>query len=293
LIAVVYHGGKARVRIRGISFGSIGVDDLQCFADLGKYFCMLILYADESYNGSTICMGGWLAHKDVWKGIERDLIQRIAYENRVSERNGLKPLSRYHAADCASCVNEFAGWDHNRQIRLTKRLIEILFSQKKRGLWGIGFGASLEDFAGMFGGRASGQPDAIRKACYRICVLECLKELCLVMERNFPGQKVTIFHDSGAFVAEAQYVFQNFEGCKDQFVSLSPLRWQDCPALQMADLIAYEVMKMAHKRLKGDEAIRKSLQAIMGKKIPGTFAWIRRGAFQEVKSWIDQGLVNL
>lgn len=134
--------------------------------------------------------------------------------------------------------------------------------------------------------------DALRRACYRIVVLECLKELCLVMTNSFPGERVTIFHDSGKFVAEAQYVFQQFDDCKDQFVSLAPLKWQDAPSLQMADLIAYEVMKMAHKRLQGDEAIRKSLQAIMGKEIPGTYAWIKRGAFQEVMEMIkrDPGL---
>ena len=50
----------------------IVIDDLKCFSALGECFRMLMLYSDESYNNSTLCMGGWLAYDYVWKMIEHD-----------------------------------------------------------------------------------------------------------------------------------------------------------------------------------------------------------------------------
>ncbi len=86
---------------------------------------MLTAYMDESYNHRTMCVGGWLFHEDGWPLIESQWSARIAYENRISRKKGLKQLSRYHASDCASCLNEFEGWSVPRQILLTKKIIEI------------------------------------------------------------------------------------------------------------------------------------------------------------------------
>jgi hypothetical protein len=241
---------------------------------------MLILYSDESYNRNTICMGGWLAREHVWKQIEHKWKQRIEFESRVSIKKGLKPLSRYHAADCASRRGEFEGWHQDRQIRLTKRLIEMLQEQRTSGLWAVAIGASLEDFVDI---EPSLSKHQLKKECYKFCVNLALRHLCHAMKNYFPGEKVTIFHDSGDFVADAQYAFSKFTDCSDQFVTLAPLRWDQAIALQPADMIAYEVMRLADKRFQGDSAIRKSLQQIMGKEIPGVYAYLKRGAFQEFK----------
>ena len=98
---------------------------------------MLKAYLDESYNTRTMCVGGFLAHENVWKKIEPKWEERIAYENRKSVKMGFPPISRYHATDCANLKNEFApkkGWNIPRQIKLTKRWIEIIRQHKPAGI---------------------------------------------------------------------------------------------------------------------------------------------------------------
>ncbi|HME33453.1 MAG TPA: hypothetical protein VKG65_11920, partial [Terriglobales bacterium] len=63
---------------------------------------MLTAHLDESYNNRTMALGGWLGDDGTWKDIESAWIQRIDFENRVSAKRGLKPISRYHASDCAN-----------------------------------------------------------------------------------------------------------------------------------------------------------------------------------------------
>jgi len=97
-------------------------------------FCMLTAYMDESYNNRTMSVGGWLCHEKVWPLLEGEWRTRILYENRISQKKDLKQLSRYHAADCASCVGEFEGWSVGRQIRLTKKLIENYCEAQTSGI---------------------------------------------------------------------------------------------------------------------------------------------------------------
>ena len=108
------------------------------------------------------------------------------------------------------------------------------------------------------------------------------------MKRDYPRERVSLIHESGDYVAEAQYAFQHFGNCEGQFVTLEPRNWQKAPALQVADFIAYEIMKTSHKRLEGEDAVRKTLQAMMGKKIPGAFAYLPRGGFRELKAMMEQ-----
>ncbi|MGD0199910.1 MAG: hypothetical protein ABSD27_04080 [Bryobacteraceae bacterium] len=190
-------------------------------------------------------------------------------------RLGLPRISRYHAADCASLHGEFEGWDEERQISFSKHLIGIIAKHKP---FGMAFGASLEDYAAVFPELSEHQQ---RIQCYKFCADRCFNELALVMQRCFPNEGVVVFHDSGDFVAPAFEAFRHYE-TNPQFVSFAPLPWRRCPAMQPADLLAYEGVKLADRRLQGDEYIRKSMQAIMGEQVPMSVAYIRRGAFQEV-----------
>ena len=111
---------------------------------------MMAGYFDESCNGRTIVCGGWIAFDSVWDQITPKGSQRIAYENRVSAKHGLKLLTRFHAADCSSSRNEFSDWSKSRQIRLVQKLQDIMVcgdirTRGRRKPMIFGWGASLQE----------------------------------------------------------------------------------------------------------------------------------------------------
>lgn len=111
---------------------------------------MLYLYIDESYNSGTFCVGGWLGTKSIGDRINESWRERIAHENRMSAKEGFPPIARYHATDCANLKREFAannGWTIPRQIRLSKRLCQIIGDNSPVGFVG---GGGLEDFKKYF-----------------------------------------------------------------------------------------------------------------------------------------------
>lgn len=104
---------------------------------LSRVYCVLKAYFDESYDHSTMCVGGWLTLDDEWKRIEEKWLARIEYERRVAIKHGHKPISRYHATDCENLKKEFSkknGWDIPRQIRLTRKLIDIIGNARPHGI---------------------------------------------------------------------------------------------------------------------------------------------------------------
>ncbi len=58
----------------------VSVKDLK----LSRVYCVLKAYLDESYDSSTMCVGGWLCLDDAWKPIEDKWLARIEYERRIA-----------------------------------------------------------------------------------------------------------------------------------------------------------------------------------------------------------------
>jgi hypothetical protein len=91
-----------------------------------------------------------------------------------------------------------------------------------------------------------------------------------VMDQRFPRDKVTVYYDRskqfGRIATEAFDRFMEDESAKSvskYFISMAPMGWEDCIALQPADLIAYEGMKRVDGSLRGNDEIRKSLRALL------------------------------
>ena len=80
--------------------------------------------------------------------------------------------------------------------------------------------------------------------------------------------KVTLFHDrAGEYdptILRAFNTQMNGSGFryKDCFTTIAPLAWQDCIALQPADLVAFESFKEAEAKLEARKE-RKSFQALI------------------------------
>lgn len=232
---------------------------------LSQVYCVLKAYLDESYDNRTMCIGGWLCNEDTWNGIETKWLQRIEYERRISVKRGEDPISRYHATDCANLKREFSTWDIPRQITLTKRLIDILGRVRPKPI-GIASGLPLKELR-------TARPDLdeklIKQAAYYLCMCDCFRNIGEAMDENFSEERVVVLHDfSKDFNRWALEAYEGMEHSKfpytSYFKSIAPGHWQDFPALQPADLIAFEGFKLTAQTKREEQDLRKSLQRVMG-----------------------------
>lgn len=241
---------------------------------------MLTAYMDESYGQEAICVGGWITSDENWDAFQAAWKARIEKESQDAQKHGLMPLPRYHATDCANCKNAFEGWSIDRQIAFTKDLLQIVARFELRG---FAFGASLRDISSVL----SDDLDAEKRKhiTYGLCIRLCLQEIGKYILRDFPLERITVIHDSGGLIASAQEAFSGLmedEGSpeRDAFISLAPMRWQDCVALQAADLLAYEGMKLTADGLLGKENVRKALQAIVDERLLLFAGYLPLGSFE-------------
>ena len=237
---------------------------------------MLTAYFDESYNDRTLCIGGWLCRDDVWALIEKKWLERLNYERRVSAKRGLPTIRRYHAADCANLKRDFKGWDTPRQIRLTKRIIEILGHCKPVG---FAAGASLAELCDAFPALKSKSANDQKWEAYKLCMQECLAQIGTFMHDDFPHDRVTIIHDRGEYDSAAKSAFDEIFAAtnwphKSYFVGIMPGGWEDFIALQPADFLAYEGFKLTERHKRGEFDLRRTLQAVVSRETP-----IRAGLF--------------
>ena len=254
----------------------LGIRDLKILNPNGSMFFMArhyTAYFDESYtDGLLMCVGGWLAHDIDWGKIERRWDYRIAYENTRSAKRGEPPFDRYHAADLDNFKAQFArekGWDEDRRKIFTKKLIGILGANtdKLRNPIGLATGISLPDMRDAF---PSSHKEKIFKqhwAAYRNCMILDLLMLAETMRKAFPGEQVAVLFDRGPYASAALSAFESFKQGKTpnkhDVVTIAPMGWEDCTALQPADLIAYEGRKLIKSGVKEEAQFRRSLQRIV------------------------------
>ena len=249
------------------------MSDLRCFTQIGRLFGMMTGYLDESANSDVVVCGGWIAMDRQWDKITPAWQERIAYENRISAKRGLQPLSRYHASYCANLKNEFREWTIERQIAFSKKLQDIMAARTSRTKCPkhekpviFGWGMSIAEF------RQEVKPNVsdteLKAICYTLCVIDCLKEIARVMEQYYPSERITFIHDRGDLAVSAQKAFEMVREKSPQFVGLMPGGWEDFVPLQPADMVAYDIFKRFNKRYAGADQIRKSLQRLVDQGTP-------------------------
>jgi hypothetical protein len=243
-------------------------------------------YIDESYNTKTFCVGGFLAPEDIWNGITHDWSERIECERRRSIKKGLQPISRYHATDCAGLKKEFDkkhGWDITRQINLTKRLCEILGKHLPTGLV---VGGGLDDVQLYL----PPDPAQAKILLYSMCFKTCLMHIAALMYDAVYEPKVKIFYERGEYDYLAEEAFEMLRQDNRSFfeclVSIEAKGWEDCVPLQCADFMAYQGFQRVGGSLKGDDAIRKSLQALISKELPISIVHFQQENFSDILKMI-------
>lgn len=205
----------------------------------------------------------WLAFERSWRNYLRFLNKRLKAQGR-------RQISRYHAADCSSRVNEFEGWSVDEQIALTKELLAIF--ERSDIMNAIAYNMPLNHFVDVFPEHAADPVEA--------CYVELLKFLMLEVADQFTnGQarairdgyrarelRLVMFHDRCNYDVALLQTFKRvmadptFDGSR-YFTTMAPLGWEDCIPLQGADLIAYECFKDAQNPDKSKR--RKTLDLLL------------------------------
>ena len=253
---------------------------------------MLSAYFDESYDSHTMCIGGFMATDSVWGRIEPRWAARIRIESEISGRQGLKPLSRYHATDCASMVHEFAGWDVKRQIHLTKRLLDIIGTGNRRVVGakpiGVACGIAYDELRAAFPELKT--KGAVRWHAYKFCMAKCLQLILDVMRRKFPDDRVTVIYDrTEEFDSAAQSAYNAISPLGSwptkYFVSMAPGDWQTFVALQSADMLAFEGFRRPAVPNGGKNTSVVRLGGLFAEAFPSGLASARQGPFRSLNKW--------
>lgn len=246
-------------------------------------------YLDESYNNAVFCVGGFLGPAELWDHVTARWRERLDYENRWSAKRTFPAISRYHATDCASLKREFSeksGWTIPRQIRLAKRLCEIIGNA---GPIGIVIGGRIDDIKTFL------RPgDTAKDILYDLCFRMTLMNSAAVINEYYPGNRIKVFYDQGkTFESNARQAFNTFvDGSTsgtiaDCFIDAEPQDSRTCIPLQAADFIAYEGLRRTDGVRKGNDNIRKSLNALLGSKVPLLIDQFTTANFMDLGRMID------
>jgi hypothetical protein len=277
-----------RTKLDGIS-----LSDLKCFTRIGKLFYMLHAYFDESVSPDKgiMCVGGVLAPESTWRRIEPRWAARVKIDSDKSVKDGLKPQARYHATDCASMVNEYAGWKEDRQVRLTKRLLDVIGAGNKNVVGAkpilMACGISYSEMRDAF--PQIRKPADIRWHSYKLCMAKCLQMVADIMRRKFPDDLVTVIYDrTTEFDTAAQSakrgIFPIGAWTSRYVVAFTDGGWEKYIALQPADLVAFEGYKLTESCKHGTGYVRRSVQGITQRHIPIALGFYTPQSFLDYKA---------
>jgi hypothetical protein len=256
-------------------------------------------YIDESYDGSqqnVFALSCIVAGAKGWTEFERAWKLHLAAKNKQLKKQGRPQISRYHATDCSGRRNEFAGWTHEERDEFVIGLFGIF---KRIPVHVVAYDVQLDELCEVFPEWAN---DRIGCA-YALLPRFLMYTLGEDFNRMFPGipHKITLFHDRtsshGKHDPAILSAFNEQLGSGFQyshyFTTIAPLGWEDCIALQPADLVAFEVFKDAEARLCGRPQ-RKSLKSLMEKIGIHGRTWNKAGlhalrsAMQEDKEFMEK-----
>lgn len=223
-------------------------------------------FIDEGYkDDKSFCLGSVYAPDHVCAEMGKSLLARIAYENEKLALGGFPPISRYHATDCAGLYKEFSrkrGWDHQRQISLTKRINGILIEERAMGSVVGGGYADLRPYL---------DPSEDEKHFwYTLCFKMLLHMLTGLLEMKFPGDRLKVFYEnSPEFASLAKSASQDFMQTKATesrhgiLIDCVPTTWKEQAEIQLADYVTLQGLWRIDGSVHGDNRIKKSLAGLI------------------------------
>jgi len=220
---------------------------------------------DESYNKNLFTLSSLISDASTWLKFQSSWKNCIRAKNKSLKSQGRKQISRYHAADCSSRVNEFAGWTVDEQIELTKDLLKVF---AKHETLALSYTMPRESFVQFF---PECTIDPIGP-CYSLL----LKYLMLEMVKRIDDTKkisrvkplrIVISHDRSPYDGTLLKSFNSMIDdptltYREMFSTIAPRSSKDCIPLQAADLLAYENFKESEANIVGRKR-RKTLELLL------------------------------
>lgn len=233
-------------------------------------FVLFTGYMDESYDGAKqnlFVFSCLVARGKTWAEVTRAWKLQLSAANKQLEREGRPPISRYHASECSGRREEFKGWSLDERDVFVRGLFGVI--KRSKGMHAVAYTIELDDLCDVFPEWADDRLRAAYGLLPRFVMYTVGKDL-YNFGKGDPA-KVTLFHDrtggDGKYdptILRAFNTQMNGPGFryKDYFTTIAPLAWQDCMALQPADLVAFESFKEAEAKLEARKQ-RKSFQALI------------------------------
>lgn len=247
-------------------------------------------YIDESYSKNLFTLSCLMATPEEWRKIQNSWEKRFGSINAKLAAQGRRLISRYHAADCSSRQGEFRGWSIEEQTDLTKSILRIV---KTNPLNVIAYSAPLKDLVTVF---PEHKDDPIRP-CYALLLKFLMVEfMCQIEDIGKRGMDVSnvrlaLVHDRCKYdgilldAFNSMIADRTFRG-KHLFSTITPMSWQECMPLQLADLLAYENFKES-ERVETGRKRRKTLELMLGDGLGGRSRVFDRRGLQEIKSAME------
>ena len=268
-----------------------------CSLDFDKaVFALLTGYIDESYTGENepvtfgLCCV-YAPFKD-WFWIENGWRKVIEAKNADLATQGRKSIKRYHSKEISNYEEPFDDWNNNERSEFTSYLLS--HGINGNFIQSYTLTANLKQVAEDW-------PRVKFEGVQRFGYHSMLRMIMLKLFELIPpvfgsGAHISLIHERCEFDGVLLDAFNHFLKAASperaaMFTSITPMGWERCTPLQVADFCAYESMKDVH-RLRPEEirkkarGRRKSLAAFLD--MPSTGGICEEIPRHEILRWKEQ-----
>ena len=204
---------------------------------------------DESgiHAGSlAVTVGAYVGRPSVWQDFTK------AWKRRK------RPISIFHAADCANLRGEFKGWTPEDRDRYVAKLFPVIPQHR---LAGVVIGIHVPAFEEAMA--AVPEVRSIFRTPYDGCFQWCVQRIVDYHNAAHATQRLVFFHEINDFQAECKRTFGELNRAPkntSHSMTLSFVGKSDHIPLQAADVLAYESNKIMRNISKA--TLRRSWLAI-------------------------------
>lgn len=249
-------------------------------------------YFDESYNSDVFTLCCSLSNLSGWGAIEHGWKLCLRAKNKALKRQHRPTLSRYHSSHANSREHEFEGWGKEERDTLA---IQLMSTLTRGNAWinAVSYSLPLREFKQKF--EIEGDP---LPAAYRECLKFIMLEMGIQIEDANKKLRATkpvsfvLFHERCDYNADYLLAFDQMMAdptfrFKRLFSTIAPMGWENCIALQPADMVAYESFKDALRKY-NDKGRRLSLEYLLqSKQFGGRSKQLLTNNLDEWKAIVD------
>jgi hypothetical protein len=217
------------------------------------------VFLDESgtHRGSRVtAVAGYLISADSLPLLEDEWMRLLAEHG----------LSELHMKEFVPPNGKYSHWDHAKKRALLEPLIRLIH---KYCVLGVGAAVEMDEFMQTTHARANAKAPNLVESPYEACLRHCMWQIATWADENEYKGVIAYTLDRGD--PNSRGARRKFNAAKeDQKIRaqyhLGTLEFADSqavPAIQCADLLAYEMYKEADRLLSGSQrSLRKSFSAL-------------------------------